>query len=161
LIGELRAGLTVATALGSGLVGGIFFAFSTFVMRSLASQPPASGIATMQAINVKVLNGWFLTAFMGTAGASLVVVVVSLTNLPSSAAVLRLGGGLLYLVGCFGVTIAFNVPRNDALAAVDPGSLDGAAVWADYVTSWTTWNTVRTIASLLAATALTISLVIE
>jgi uncharacterized membrane protein len=47
------------------------------------------------------------------------------------------------------------------LAAIEPGSLDGAAFWADYVTSWTTWNTVRTIASLLAATALTASLVIE
>jgi uncharacterized membrane protein len=158
---ELRTGLTVAAALGSGLVGGIFFAFSTFVMRSLASQPPASGIATMQAINVKVLNGWFLAAFMGTAAAGLAVVVVSLTSLPNAASVLRLGGGLLYLIGCFGVTIAFNVPRNDALAAVDPGSVDGAAVWADYITNWTRWNTVRTVASLLAAAALTVSLVVE
>jgi uncharacterized membrane protein len=115
----------------------------------------------MQAINVKVLNGWFLAAFMGTAVSSLIVLVVSLTSLPNAAAILRLGGGLLYLIGCFGVTIAFNVPRNDALAAVDPGSVDGAAVWADYITNWTRWNTVRTVASLLAAAALTVSLVVE
>jgi uncharacterized membrane protein len=61
-----------------------------------------------------------------------------------------LAGGLLYVVGCFCVTMAFNVPRNDALAAVDPASAEGAALWTTYLSSWTAWNHVRTAASLAA-----------
>ena len=44
--------------LGCGLVAGIFFAFSTFV---IGSGPAVAGqaIAAMQAINAAVLNRWF------------------------------------------------------------------------------------------------------
>lgn len=34
--------LTLATALGAGAIGGVFFAFSSFVMRALARLPPVS-----------------------------------------------------------------------------------------------------------------------
>jgi len=67
-------------------------------------------------------------------------------------------GSLLYLVGAFGVTMAFNVPRNDALATVDPASAAGADLWAGYVRHWTGWNHIRTAASLAAAAWLTIAL---
>ncbi len=53
--------------LGSALVGGIFFAFSSFVMKALARVSSAEGIGAMQSINVVVLNPSFLGAFMGTA----------------------------------------------------------------------------------------------
>jgi uncharacterized membrane protein len=59
--------LTLMTALGCGLIGGTFFAFSAFVMRALSYLPPAHGIAAMQSINVVVLNRWFLPPFCGTA----------------------------------------------------------------------------------------------
>jgi uncharacterized membrane protein len=52
----------------------------------------------------------------------------------------------------------FNVPRNDALAAVDPASAAGAALWASYLTSWTAWNHVRTSAALAATAALILTL---
>jgi uncharacterized membrane protein len=42
---------TLATALGCGLVAGVFFAFSSFVMPALKRLPPAQGIAAMQSIN--------------------------------------------------------------------------------------------------------------
>jgi uncharacterized membrane protein len=47
------------------------------------------------------------------------------------------------------------VPRNNALAAVSPQSAEAAALWTDYLSSWTTWNHVRTVASLVAALLLT------
>jgi uncharacterized membrane protein len=62
---------------------------------------------------------------------------------------------VLYVVGCDGVTMAFNVPRNSALARVEPESAEGADVWRRYLVEWTACNTVRTIAS-LAATGLLI-----
>jgi uncharacterized membrane protein len=64
-------GLKLVTALGCGLVGGVFFAFSTFVMRALARLQPKEGIAAMQSINITVINPWFMTALFGTAIAGL------------------------------------------------------------------------------------------
>jgi uncharacterized membrane protein len=151
--------LTLVTALGCGLVGGVFFAFSSFVMRALARLPPAQGIAAMQSINVAVINGWFLTPFVGTAVACVVLAAVSLAGWGESDAVFALIGSGLYLLGSIGVTAAFNIPRNDALAAVEAESADGARRWSKFVPSWTAWNTARTAASVGAAVFLMIALV--
>jgi uncharacterized membrane protein len=56
--------------------------------------------------------------------------------------------------GLSGVTIAFNVPLNNALAIVDPNSADGAALWAKYLTNWTFWNHVRMVAAIAASALL-------
>jgi uncharacterized membrane protein len=49
------------------------------------------------------------------------------------------------------VTIASNVPLNNALAAVRPDSAEGAALWTRYRNVWTAWNHVRMAATLTAA----------
>ena|SRR5437773_3084307 len=67
-------------------------------------------------------------------------------------------GSLFYLIGTILVTIACNVPLNDALAAVDPSSADAGRVWTNYLKNWTTWNHVRTIAALAAAASFTVGL---
>jgi uncharacterized membrane protein len=149
---------TIVSALGSGLMAGVFFAFSTFVMKALASLPPPQGIEAMQSINVAVHNPWFLGTFLGTAVACILVAVSSLLTWHKPGAPYLLAGSALYLVGTVLVTMAFNVPRNEALAAFDPMSADAATLWAGYVTSWTTWNHVRTAAALAAAASLTVAL---
>ena len=154
----LLTGLIVASALGAGLVGGVFFAFSSFVMTALARLPAAQGIAAMQSINIVVINPAFLGVFLGTAVASAVLVVVALMAWSEPGAIWLLAGGGLYVVGTLVVTMAFNVPRNDALAALDPNRAEAAASWARYVESWTAWNHVRTAAALAAAACLTIGL---
>ena len=158
MINELLFTLTLITALGCGLVAGILFAFSTSAMKALARLPAPQGIAAMQSINVAVFNPWFMGAFFGTAAACVLVVVFSLLRWNEAGAVYLLSGGLLYLIGTILVTIAFNVPRNNALAAADPQNADGARLWASYVTSWTAWNHVRTVAALAAAALLTFAL---
>ncbi len=150
--------LTFATALGCGLIAGVFFAFSTFVMSALARIQPTQGIAAMQAINITVINPWFMTAFLGTAMASILLAVFSLLRWNQLGAAYLLIGSVLYLVGTFGVTMVFNVPLNDALAVVKPDSAEGASLWASYLTNWTLWNHVRTIAALAAAALFTIAL---
>jgi uncharacterized membrane protein len=150
--------LALVSALGCGLIAGVFFAFSVFVMKALALLPPAQGIVAMQSINVVVLNRWFFAAFLGTALACAVLVGISLWTWHEPGAIHRLIGGLLYLVGTILVTIFFNVPRNDALAAVDPSSAEGAKLWARYLTEWTAWNHVRTVMALAAAVSLTVGL---
>ncbi len=147
---ELMDILTFAALLGSGLVAGIFFAFSTFVMRALGQLPQNQGIAAMKAINVTVLNPWFFLAFFGTGAVCLPVAFLALGSAAGTRAYL-LGGCALYVLGCLLVTVAFNVPLNNRLASADPDSADAHALWANYLSRWTLWNHVRTAASLAAA----------
>jgi len=149
-MGNLFLGLTYASALGSGLIAGLFFAFSTSVMTALARLPAEQGIAAMQSINITVLNPLFSLVFMGTAFASVILGVTSFTKLGTVSSAYLLAGSVLYFVGSFLVTIIFNVPLNESLATVTPGSPEGAQLWTHYLSSWVAWNHVRTIASLAA-----------
>jgi uncharacterized membrane protein len=149
---------TLLSALGSGVIGGVFFAFSTFVMKAMAALPPAQGIEAMQSINVTVLNAWFLGTFLGTGAISILAAGSAFLALPRSVAVWVLAGSALYLFGTVLVTIAFNVPRNVALANVDPASPDSVELWTQYLGEWTTWNHVRTAGALAAAASFTIGL---
>lgn len=151
-------GLKLFAALGCGLVAGIFFAFSTFVMKALAQQPPAQGIAAMQSINITVINPLFMLTFLGTGVVCILLAVFSLLKWQQPGAAYLLIGSLLYLVGTVLVTIGFNVPLNDALAIVKPDSAEGANLWSGYLTNWTFWNHVRTAAALAAAALFTLAL---
>ncbi|MCU0566570.1 MAG: DUF1772 domain-containing protein [Oculatellaceae cyanobacterium Prado106] len=148
--------LKLFAAIGCGLIAGVFFAFSTFVMQALAQQPPAAAIATMQSINITVINPWFMTAFLGTGVVCLLAIVAALLKWQPPISTFLLMGSLFYLIGTVGVTIVFNVPLNDALAIANPNSTEGANLWANYLTKWTLWNHVRTIASLIAAVMFTL-----
>ena len=141
--------LALLCALGSGLIAGVFFAFSAFVMRALARLPPAQGIAAMQSINIVVLSPVFLGVFLGTAVlGGIAVVAALLRDAPGGA--FALAGGILYVAGTFGVTIAANVPWNDRLAAATPDDPAAAETWRLYTRRWTAWNHVRTLAALAA-----------
>jgi uncharacterized membrane protein len=150
--------LTLITALGCGLVAGVFFAFSTFVMKALGRLPAAQGVAAMQSINVTVVNPLFMGALFGTALTCAVLVVASIVEWGDPYAVYLLAGGLVYLVGVILVTIAYHIPRNNALDAVDPNSPDAASYWARFLREWTAANHVRTLGALAAAALLTIAL---
>jgi uncharacterized membrane protein len=150
--------LTPAAVLGCGLVAGIFFAFSTFVMSALGRLPAKEGITAMQAINITVLNPWFFASFFGTAAVCLVLAVLALTGWNGAHAVYLIAGSALYLLGTLLVTIAFNVPLNNRLAKVDPKSAEGAAQWTHYLVRWNNWNHVRTAASLAAAAVYMVAL---
>ena len=150
--------VTLLAALGCGLIAGVFFAFSTFVMKALARLPTSHGIAAMQSINVVVLNRWFLGTFLGTAILCAVAMIGAILRWQMPNAIYLVIGGALYLVGSLLVTIVFNVPKNESLAALAPDGPRGADAWALYVSDWTAWNHVRTAASLAAAASLSLGL---
>ena len=150
--------LTLLAALGCGLIAGVFFAFSSFVMKALARLPAGAGIAAMQSINIVVLRSWFMAAFLGTAAVCVLTPIYSLFRLQEPGVVYLLVGSALYLVGSFLVTIIFNVPRNEALAKLAPTDSSSASSWSGYVASWTTWNHVRTLAALAAAASFSVAL---
>ena len=149
---------TVAV-LGTAIVGGVFFAFSSFIMKALARVPSAEGIAAMQSINVVVINPSFLGAFMGTALLSVGVIVLALLNLGHPSSVFFLGGAVCYFAGTFLVTMFGNVPLNDQLASASPSDSAAAELWAHYLERWTTWNTVRTVAAIGATFLFTVGLI--
>jgi uncharacterized membrane protein len=150
--------VAVLTAVGCGLMGGILFAFSNFVMTALAQQPAASGIRTMQEINIRIVNPLFLTIFVGTPVAAAFLATAAIRCFSQPGAKLLLVGCVLYLVGTLAVTLAFNIPLNNGLAIQDPLSVDATAHWIQYVAKWIRWNHVRTIASLTAAASLTVAI---
>ncbi|MFK7891109.1 MAG: DUF1772 domain-containing protein [Granulosicoccus sp.] len=150
--------LTLVAAIGSALVGGIFYAFSSFVMKALARVPAAEGIAAMQSINVVVLNRSFLGLFMGTAALSIVVAIIAISAWGTPAAPYWLAGAVAYLLGTFAVTAFGNVPLNNQLAAasaVDPTTVE---LWSHYLDRWTQLNTLRTLAATSAALMFVIGL---
>lgn len=151
--------LTLAAALGSGLMAGAFYAFSAFIMRGLGLLPARDGIAAMQSLNVTAVTPVFMLGFIGTALLAVATIVATALRWRAPGSPLALTGALLYLVGCFGVTAARNVPLNNALATLAPADPASAARWSAYLASWTTWNHVRTIAALAAALALTLALI--
>lgn len=158
MISQAAFVLVFAAAIGSGVVAGIFFAFSSFVMAALGRLPSDHGIAAMNAINVTVINPMFFLAFFGTAALCLLASAgVALQWTPTSGALVLLAS-VIYLVGCIVVTMVRNVPLNNALAAATPGTPEAAALWTRYLSEWTFWNTVRTVAPVVSAVLFTAAL---
>ncbi|MEM1267381.1 MAG: anthrone oxygenase family protein [Pseudomonadota bacterium] len=140
------------SVLAYALVGGVFLAFSDFIMRSLARTGGTGGVEAMQAINREVFRWVFMALFLGMAAVSAFIVVYSAMNLSGGPGTLILFGALVYLVGCSAVTVVFNVPMNEALDGMEVSSEATRAYWTDtYLPRWTLWNTVRAIACTAAA----------
>jgi uncharacterized membrane protein len=143
--------LALLTCIGAGTIGGVFFAFSAFVMKALAQLPASQGVSAMQRINVVVLNPVFLSVFVGSALLAGGCAVVPFFPWSTPRSPLLLAAGLLYLLGTFFATMAFNVPRNERLARLDAESSEAASYWPVYVREWSKWNHVRTAASVASA----------
>jgi uncharacterized membrane protein len=150
--------LTVVAALGCGLNAGVFFAFSSFVMKALARLQPAQGITAMQSINLMAVTPAFMAALFGTAVACVALGAWALVDRDTSFGPWLLAGSAVYLVGTIGLTIAYHVPRNNALAALRPQGAGADDRWTRYASEWTRWNHARAAAALAAAVSFTLAL---
>lgn len=133
------------SAIGCGLLAGLYFAFSTFIMTAFARIDQAHGIAAMNSINTTILGSLFMPFFFGTALAGAVLAILALFRWDEPGAAVMLAGGLVYVIGMFLVTVIYNVPLNNELARTG-----AAEVWSRYLKDWTFWNHVRTVASGMA-----------
>ena len=144
----------VGATVGAGLMAGLFAAFAYAVMPALRGADDRTFVDAMQRINVTIVNGWFLLAFLGTPVLAALAAVLAWRG----AALPWIVAGLaLYLV-MFVVTVAVNVPLNDALAAA--GSADPGAARERFESAWVTWNVVRALASTAGFGALCWALVL-
>jgi uncharacterized membrane protein len=138
-------------AIGCGLLAGLYFAFSTFIMSALGSIEQVHGISAMNSINSTILKSLFMPFFFGTTLVSLILAIVGVVRWGEPGTMAMLAGGLIYVAGMFLCTMFFNVPLNNALASVDPASAGAAPLWARYLKDWTFWNHLRTISSTAAS----------
>jgi len=143
----------IAAAISSGLLAGVYFAFSTFIMQAFARLPADQGIAAMQSINTTIVRSPFIVLFLLAAALSVFIAVMAILYWRGGTSMLMLTGAVLYILASFLSTMVFNVPMNDALDKFDGHSAESARLWSTYLVDWTRWNHVRTIASLLAACA--------
>lgn len=148
--------LAVATVL-TGLMAGIYLAFSIAVMPGLGQTDDATFVRSMRAINVRILNGWFMLAFLGSLLFSALAVLLHLDEAPVAA--WAAAGFVLYgatLVSTFRV----NVPLNNALDAAGAPS-DPTAVRERFEAPWVRWNTVRTVLATAALGCLIEALILH
>ena len=131
----------VIAIVGAGVVTGLLFAFSNFVMKALADMPSEQGMFAMQRINERILNPIFFLLFFGTPLACAVLVIIAMGNTALRGNSWLIWGAVFYLIGPFGITIARNVPLNNELASVVPKEAD--SFWPQYQRDWQFWNHIR------------------
>lgn len=145
MIMDWMALLCLALAVWTALIGGVFKAFSEFIMAGLIRAEPASGIEAMQQINRTVLRTEFVFALVAMgiiAPIAAVYGVIALDGVAKWALVL---GALVYVPSVFLMTVAGNVPMNNLLDRLDHRSGEAAAYWAVYGRDWTRLNHFRTL----------------
>jgi len=131
-----------AAAIGCGLAGGVFFAFSGFVMQGLAMLPSGDGAKAMNAINARAVRPPLMILLFGTAVLCAFVVVLSFFRWNVPGMPIGALAAVVYLGGAIGVTMLRNVPLNIALGE----DADNPDLWAQYLREWVRWNHVRTFA---------------
>jgi len=137
--------LAAAVVLG-GVLAGVYAGFAVGVVPGLSTAPDATLVETMQRINLAIVNPAFLVVFFG---APLLAVGGAVLR-PSVLTVV----GAVLAVATLAITVAVNVPLNDALAAAPTDtSAQIAHARVAFEGAWTTANLVRTVTGLLAVVA--------
>jgi uncharacterized membrane protein len=143
--------LCLFLALWSAVVGGVFSAFSEFIMAALLRAEPAGGIESMQQINKTVIRTQFVAGILLIAPASILFALYGLTVFEGAALAALIAAPLVYVPSVFLMTIIGNVPMNNRLDRLDHTSPDAQAYWARYGRDWTRLNHVRTLGSVATA----------
>lgn len=141
--------LILAAVLGSGLIAGVFFAFSTIVMAALDRLTPAQSIAAMQSINITVINPLFMFVLFGTAALAGYLGYVSYFSWGSAESKWLLFGSLAYIAAIV-ITLTLNVPMNEALAVLDPSAREAQQYWREFINKWSFFNHLRGVFSTMA-----------
>ncbi len=155
-----RRWATVVAAAGTGLTSGVFFAYSTFTMSAIRSLPGTQGLRTMQAVNRSAeRSAGLMVALFGTAAVCVALAVAAWREPRSTGAMLQIAAAAVFLLGVLAMTIGFHVPRNEALAMVDPTAPSAAGAWSSYARAWTAGNHVRALCGATASVLFAASLV--
>lgn len=152
--------LLIVSTLGTGVMAGVFFAFSGFVTQGIDRLPAEDAARAMRGINVTAVRAPLMLALFGTGLVMLVVLGFAFTGALGDATWWAVTAAAVYLVGAIVVTGAANVPRNNRLAAATNEAGPLASAWNEFRPGWQAWNHVRTIACAAACVGFAIALVV-
>ena len=138
-------------ALWSAVIGGVFSAFSEFIMAALLRTEPAGGIEAMQHINRTVIKTQFVAGILSIAVFSVLFALYSLTVFNGAALVTLILAPLVYLPTVFFMTMFGNVPMNNELERLKPTSSEAKTYWLKYGRVWTRLNHLRSFGSIITA----------
>ncbi|UKB77786.1 DUF1772 domain-containing protein [Chryseobacterium sp. MEBOG07] len=141
----------IITAVLTALIGGLFYAYSCSVVLGLGKLSDMEYVKAMQSINREILNPVFFMSFIGTA--VLLPVSVFLFRGQQPVFIFLLLAALAYLIGVFGVTVAGNVPMNDALDKFDISNSTADAIKQmreNFENRWNFLNNIRTVFSVFS-----------
>ena len=148
---EWAAFLCFFAALWSAVIGGVFSAFSEFIMKGLLRASPAGGIESMQHINRTVVKTLFVAGIFSITVFSVGFACYALTSMTGTARFMILLAALVYLPSVFLMTLLGNVPMNNRLDRMNPQAVDAHAYWHLYSRNWTRLNHVRSLGSVATA----------
>jgi uncharacterized membrane protein len=159
---NIRTLILVMATVASGLSAGLFYSYFFSVMRGLAATDDRTFVSAMQAINVKIINGWFAAVFVGAPLLTVVSAILLWISGSGSARNWVLAAIVLWALTII-ITMAANVPLNNALiAAGEPDRIaDLGEVRRQFETAWVRWNTLRTVTSVAAFGSIVLALVAD
>ncbi len=143
----------------TGLMAGIYFAFSVFIMKSLAELPVIQAAKAMNKINNVIVNTLFLPVFFGSTLWCAGLIVWSIADWQTGSSLLVVVAALVYIFGMFIVTAFGNVPMNNKLQGCESNEALLVAYWSKYQHSWTQLNHIRTISCIASCAILVASLI--
>jgi len=138
----------------TGLMAGLFFAWSCAITAGLGRLPDAGYLAAMQSINRTILNPLFFSCFFGTAVVLPVAAWLAYTPALPVRFWLLLGAAACYGVGVMGVTVFGNVPLNEALDAFSLEHASADAMHTQRMAFEVRWNALNTVRAWAATGAL-------
>ncbi|MEL6416283.1 MAG: anthrone oxygenase family protein [Pseudomonadota bacterium] len=138
-------------ALWSAIIGGVFSAFSEFIMAALRRTAPEAGIEAMQQINQTVIKTQFVAGILLIAFFSVAFAVYAVFAFDGLAQVAVILAPLVYIPSVFLMTLAGNVPMNNKLERLSHTSSEAKAYWREYGRVWTRLNHPRSIGSVITA----------
>ena len=133
-----------------GLMGGIYFSFSIFVMKALSELPALQAAQVMNRINEIIVKTLFLPLFFGSTLLSVGLMIWSFLQWQGLSSTLVIVATLIYVAGMFLVTVIGNVPLNNALQAREEDPQELVSYWSVYLKQWTRLNHIRTLSCILA-----------
>ncbi len=155
----LRLTTLLGAVLTMGMVAGTFALYAHTVMPGLRKTDDRTFVSAFQQLDRAIINPWFMIFAFGGALVLTAAAAVANRGTPAFGWIAAALG--LYLI-CVIVTVAVNVPLNDAMkAAGDPARINVAPVRAQFGEArWAAWNLLRVATSVPAFALLTWALVL-
>jgi len=137
----------------TGMMAGLFFAWSFSVMNGLSKIGDKEFLIAMQSMNRSIQNPIFFLFFFGTALLLPISTYLGYNKLPNGTFWLFLTATLLYWMGVMGVTILRNIPLNmmlDVFTIESKSPEEMGILRQQFEQRWNNWNMVRVFSSMAA-----------